>query len=109
MIILDHLETVKKELAVKALNAAAYQANAHASPEVREAAIAAANTGVTTTEILTEKLGKRLADIENRDQQRVGNILRRLGWQRKQISKGPMRGKTHFLPPPKADKDEDES
>jgi predicted P-loop ATPase len=107
--ILEYLKIVKAVLKTKAETADLKIADLSVDSKSRDEAINAANTGVTTTEILTEKLGKRLADIENRDQQRVGNILRRLGWRRKQIGKGPMRGKTHFLPPPEAGKDEDES
>jgi hypothetical protein len=98
-VILDYLKTIKDQLYKRILTAVAYEATPNADAKSREEAIDAANTGVTTSEILTEKLGKRLADIENRDQQRVGAILRRLEWQREQIRRGPMRGKTHYMPP----------
>jgi predicted P-loop ATPase len=101
-VIITYLAAIKKELALKALTAEAYAKNPKTDPKILAAAIAAANTGVTTGELLTGPLGKRVGDIENRDQKRVGSILRRLGWQRRQIGAGAMRGKTHYLPPPDA-------
>lgn len=53
--------------------------------ETRPAAFAGARDEATTDEILTEALGLDKSRHTRQEQMRVGTIMRRLGWQKKQV------------------------
>jgi predicted P-loop ATPase len=54
---------------------------------------------VSTTEILTDLFHIPPQDIDRGAEMRVGKCLHALGWQRKQIGSGPMRGKWRYIAP----------